>query len=67
MNGEIKRTNIAILNIASGPLLGFDDLVCLFNEVLDEHLSCDCDDKCSIIGAVLDFIIGVNDFLYACH
>lgn len=61
------HTDVAVLNISSRSLLGFDNLVRLFDQMLNEHLGCDCDNEGCIVGAVLDFVIGVNDLLDASH
>jgi hypothetical protein len=34
-------------------------------EVLHKHLSRYCDNKCGIVGTILNFVIGVDDFLDA--
>jgi hypothetical protein len=61
------RTNVGVLDVSSRSLLGFDNFVCLFHKMLDEHFSCDGDYKGGIVRAALYVIIGMNDFLDACH
>ena len=65
VNEKNPRTNIPILNISSRLPLAFDDVVALLDEMLEEHLSSDGNDKGGIVGAVADVLVGVYDLLHA--
>ena len=46
-------------------MFALDLVVSLFDEMLEEHFSGDCDDEGGIVRALVDVGIGVDDFLDA--
>ena len=51
------------MNVSSGLLLGLDDILSLFDQVLQEELGGSGDGKGSVVRAVGNVVVGVDDFL----
>jgi hypothetical protein len=54
-------TNVTVLNVSARLALGFDNVVRLFDEVLQEHLSSDGDNECSVVRAAVDVVVLRDD------
>ena len=61
------RTDIPVLDVSSRFPLGFDDVVGLLDEVLQEHFRRGGDDEGGVVGAVAYVGVDVDDFLHAGH
>jgi hypothetical protein len=54
-------TNVTVLNVSARLALGFDNVVRLFDEVLQEHLSSDGDNECGVVRAAVDVVVLRDD------
>jgi hypothetical protein len=61
-SGEIL-TDVLVLNVSSGLLLGLDDILTLLDQVLQEEFGGSGDGKGGVVRAVGNVVVGVDDLL----
>ena len=63
MRGGEIHTDVTVLDVSARLALRLDNVVRLFDEVLQEHLSSDGDHECGVVRAAVDVVVLRDDFL----
>lgn len=63
VRGREIHTDVTVLDVSARLALRLDDVVRLFNEMLQEHLSSDGDDEGGVVRAAVDVVVLRDDLL----
>ena len=63
LRGRGLHTDVTVLDIPARLALRLDNVVRLFDKMLQEHLSSDGDYECGVVRAAVDFVVLRDDLL----